>query len=128
VIVVDDGSGYPSSALLAMVQQSVEAVRPVGSTFCVFAPTVTEVNVSLTITTTDNINVTLLTPAIVGAIDGYINTLPVGAPLPATRIVQLAYSASSSVTNVTGILLNGQPADVVTPPSGVIKVGTVVVS
>jgi uncharacterized phage protein gp47/JayE len=128
VIVVDDGSGYPSSTLLSMVQQAVEAVRPVGSTFSVFAPTVTNVSVSLTITAAGGSNVTLLTPQIVSAIGAYVNALPVGAPLPATMIALISYTASPNVSNVTAILLNGQTSDIGVGLSGVIKIGTVVVS
>lgn len=128
VIVVDDGSGYPSSTLLSMVRQAIEAVRPVGSTFAVFAPTVTQVNVSLTITAAGSPNVTLLTPQIVNAIGAYVNALPVGAPVPATKIALIAYTSSPNVSNVTAILLNGQTADIVVAPSGVVKIGTVVVS
>ncbi len=128
VIVVDDGSGYPSNTLLSMVQLAVEAVRPVGSTFAVFAPTVTQVNVSLTITAAGGANVTLLTPQIVNAIGAYVNALPVGAPLPATMIALIAYTASPNVSNVTAILLNGQTSDIVVQVSGVIKIGMVVVS
>jgi uncharacterized phage protein gp47/JayE len=128
VIVVDDGSGYPSSQLLSMIQQAVEVVRPVGSTFSVFAPAVTQVNVSLTVSPAVGSNVTLLTPTIVSAIGGYVNSLPVGAPLPATMIALVAYTASTSVSNVTTILLNGQTSDIVVQLSGVVKIGTVVVS
>jgi uncharacterized phage protein gp47/JayE len=128
VVVVDDGSGSPSSTLLSMVQQAVEAVRPVGSTFAVFAPTVTNVNVSLTITAAGGSKVALLTPQIVSAIGAYVNALPVGAPLPATMIALISYTASPNVSNVTTILLNGQTADIGVGLSGVIKIGTVVVS
>jgi len=128
VIVVDDGSGYPSSTILSMVQQAVEAVRPVASTFAVLAPIVTQVNVSLTITAAGGANVTLLTPQIVSAMGAYVNALPVGAPLPATMIALIAYTASPNVSNVTAILLNGQTSDIVVQRSGVIKIGTVVVS
>lgn len=128
IIVIDDGSGYPSNALLSMVQQAVEVIRPVGSTFAVFAPTVTQVNVSLTITAANGANVILLTPQIVNAIGAYINVLPVGAPLPATMIALITYTACPNISNVTSILLNGQPSDIVVQLSGVIKTGTVVVS
>jgi len=128
IIVVDDGSGYPSNALLSMVQQAVEVIRPVGSTFAVFAPTVTQVNVSLTITATNGANVILLTPQIVNAIGAYMNALPVGAPLPATMIALITYTACPNISNVTSILLNGQASDIVVQLSGVIKTGTVVVS
>jgi uncharacterized phage protein gp47/JayE len=128
VIVLDDGSGYPSSTLLSAVQQSVETVRPIGSTFAVFPPVVVLVNVSLTITSSDTATVTSLTPQIVSAIAQYVNILPVGASLPLSMIAMLAYTASPSVTNVTGSLLNGQASDVVVQPSGVIKAGAIVVS
>ena len=50
VVTVDDGSGSPSTALLATVQAAIDAVRPVGSIFSVQPPTVLTVDVSLTIT------------------------------------------------------------------------------
>jgi hypothetical protein len=48
--------------------------------------------------------------------------------LPASRIALLAYITSATVTNVTAIMLNGQTSDIAVPPSGVIKIGMVVVS
>jgi uncharacterized phage protein gp47/JayE len=128
VIVVDDGSGCPSNTLLSMAQQAVDAVRPVGSTFAVLAPTVTQVTISLAITVITGADKALVTPQIVSAIGTYINALPVSAPLPASRIAQIAYTASPNVSNVTGILLNGQTSDIVVQLSGVIKAGAVVVS
>jgi uncharacterized phage protein gp47/JayE len=128
VIVVDDGSGYPSNALLSMIQQAVDTVRPVGSTFAVFAPMVIEVNISLTITAIAGTDKALITPQVAGAIGAYVNALPVSASLPASRIAQIAYTSSPNVSNVTAILLNGQTSDVIVQLSGVIKAGTVVVS
>jgi hypothetical protein len=43
-------------------------------------------------------------------------------------IALIAYTASPNVSNVTAILLNGQTSDIVVQLSGVIKIGTVVVS
>lgn len=128
VVVVDDGSGYPSNVLLSMIQQAVEAVRPVGSTFAVFPPTVTQVNVSLTIAVSGGITVTSLTPQIVSVISAYVNALPVGAPLPLTMIALTAYTTNPNISNVTAITLNGQTLDITVPISGVIKIGTVTVS
>jgi uncharacterized phage protein gp47/JayE len=128
VIVVDDGSGYPSATLLSMVQQAVEAIRPVGSTFGVFAPTVTQVNISLTIAVSGGASATPPISQVVGAIGAYVNALPVGGPLPVTKIAQIAYMSSPIISNVTAILLNGQASDIVVPLSGVVKIGAVVVS
>lgn len=128
IVVVDDGSGYPSSTLLSSVQQAVDAVRPVGSTFSVFAPAVTQVNVSLNISAAGSTNTALLIPQIVNAIGVYVNSLPVGAPLPASMIALITYMASQNISNVTAILLNGEISDIVVQPSGVVKIGTVVVN
>jgi len=128
VVVVDDGSGYPSTSLLSQVQQAIEAVRPVGSTFAVFPPSVTQVNISLSVATADGSDVTSVMPQIVSAIQSYVNSLPVGTTLPASRIVQIAYDSASDIANVTDVLLNNQALDIVMLPSGVVKAGTVVVS
>jgi len=127
VVVIDDGSGFPSTGLLAQVQQAIEGVRPVGSNFAVFPPSVIQVNVSLTIVTIDSSDVVLVTPQIVSSIQNYVNSLPVGAPLPASRIVQIVYAAGSGISNVTDVLLNGQTSDVIVPASSVVKAGTIVV-
>ncbi len=46
-------------------------------------------------------------PLVGAAISSYINSLPIGASLPLTRIAQIAYSASSAVINVSQLLANG---------------------
>ncbi len=48
LVIVDDGTGYPSTDLLSSVATAVDAVRPVGTTFAVVPPQVLMVNVSLT--------------------------------------------------------------------------------
>ena len=40
VVTVDDGTGGPSASLLATVQQAVDAIRPVGTSFAVQGPVV----------------------------------------------------------------------------------------
>lgn len=128
IVLIDDGSGYPATTLLQSVQQAVAAVRPVGSTFSVLPPAVTQASVCLTVAIASGANFDLIISEIVNAIAVYTNALPIGAPLPLTRIAQIAYAADPAVTNVTGLSLNGQAADLVVSSSGVIKAGSVVVS
>jgi len=52
----------------------------------------------------------------------------VGASLSYTRLAQLAYGASGTVTNVAGLLLNGGAEDLVPGLFGAVRVGTVAVS
>ena len=128
VVSVDDGSGSPSSALLSTVQTAIDAVRPVGSIFSVQPPTVTSVAVSLTIAVAPGSAKAPVQSLVANSISAYINSLPIGAGLPLTRLAQLAYSASATVVNVSAVTVNGATSDVVVSPSGVIKPGLVAVN
>jgi hypothetical protein len=66
--------------------------------------------------------------AVVAAIETYIAGLSVGATLSYTRLAQLAFGASSAVTNVSSLLLNGATADLVPGLFGAVRAGTVAVS
>jgi len=128
LVTVDDGSGYPSATLLATVATAVESMRPVGSTYGVQAPTVVPVAVAMSVATAASAVHASVVAAVSSAVTLYINTLPIGATLAWSRLAQVAYDASASVTNVSAVLLNGGTDDVVPPPSGVAKASTVVVS
>lgn len=127
VVTVDNGTGAPPSSLLTAVADAIEAVRPVGSIWTVLAPTVTSANVSMAIATLPWATHATATAQVSAALTGFINALPVGAPLPWSRLAQVAYDASSAVTNVFAVLLNGAAADIVPLQSGVVKAGSVTV-
>lgn len=128
VVTVDDGSGYPNPGLLSTIQGAVEAVRPIGSTFSVQPPTVITSNVTLTIATSAGIMKSSLVQPVSDAISAYINTLPIGAALPITRVAQLAYDATAGISNVSQVALNGSNADIVPPVTGVVKAGSVAIN
>jgi uncharacterized phage protein gp47/JayE len=127
VVTVDDGSGNPPSSLLSAVQQAVDAVRPVGSSFAVQGPIVTLANISLTLTTASGTPHNAAVAAVASAIETYIASLGIGMSLNYTRLAQEAYAASANVTNVSNILLQGTNADLAPPLFGVIRAGTVTV-
>jgi uncharacterized phage protein gp47/JayE len=128
VVTVDDGSGYPSTTLLSTVQAAVDAVRPVGSIFTIQPPAVTEVNVSLTLTISGSVTTAQLAAPVSEALTSFIDSLPIGTPLPISRISQLAYSVSTAVINVTEVQLNGGTLDIMPPVNGVVKIGLVTVN
>ena len=128
VVTVDDGSGNPSASLLAAVTAAVDAMRPIGSIFAVQPPTTIRADVTLSISTAPGTSHIATTLAVAGAIGAFINKLPIGAVLPFTKIVQLAYAADPNITNVTQVNINGTVADITPPISGVIKAGTVAVN
>jgi uncharacterized phage protein gp47/JayE len=128
VVIVDDGSGTPPASLLSTVAGAVDAVRPVGTTYDVLAPLLVPVAVSLTISVAAGVSKAAVVGPVAAAISAWVNALPIGATLPLTRIATLAYGASSLVTNVSQVTLNGAAADVVPAGNGVIKTSTVAVN
>ena len=127
-VVVDDGTGAPSSTLLSSVSNAIDAVRPVGSTFGVFSPVVLSATVAMTIVTAAGYNHAATAAIVQAAILSYINTLPLGTALAYSRLAQIAYDASAGVTNVTGVTLNSGTSDVAATAQQVIKSSSVTVS
>lgn len=128
VVTVDDGSGSPSISLLGAVQSAVDQVRPIGSIFTVQPPIIVPAAVSLSILATSSAAKSNIVANVAAALTAFINALPVGTPLSLTRLAQLAYAADPGVQNVTNLLINGLGTDLLVPPTGVIKVSSMVIS
>ncbi|QOR55293.1 MAG: hypothetical protein SHS37scaffold220_62 [Phage 67_12] len=122
--VVDDGSGHPSGTLLSTISNAIDAVRPIGSTFGVFAPVVVTANVAMTLTTAAGYVHASVVALVNAALTAYINALPLGTSLPYSRLALIAYGASPGVLNVTAITLNSGTADLTATPLQAIKCGT----
>ncbi|MBN6210679.1 baseplate J/gp47 family protein [Ralstonia pickettii] len=127
-VVVDDGTGSPSSTLLSSVANAIDAVRPVCSTFGVFPPVVVNASVAMTITTASGYDHTATATLVKNALTAYINSLPLGTSLPFSRLAQVAYDASPGVTNVTGVTLNSATSDLAATSQQVIKASTITVA
>ncbi|MDT7953413.1 MAG: baseplate J/gp47 family protein [Acetobacteraceae bacterium] len=121
-VTVDDGTGTPSNDLIASVAAAVDAVRPIGGTFSVRPPFVMPTSVQMQAvgpaTAVSNARAAVL---------AHIAALPIGAPLTLTRLYQVAYSADTSITNLSGALINGASADLVPPVFGLLRPSTIVV-
>jgi uncharacterized phage protein gp47/JayE len=127
-VVVDDGTGSPSSTLLSSVANAVDAVRPLTSSFGVFAPVVVNASVAMTATIAAGYDPVATKALIVTALKSYINGLKLGQPLPYSRLAQVAYDASLGVTNITGVTLNSGTADLAATNLQVIKWSSVTVA
>lgn len=123
--VVDDGSGYPSSGLLASISNAINLVRGFTITFGVFAPSLLTANVALTVTSVNHAADAALAQA---ALNAYIAGLGLGVQLPYSRLAQIAYDASPTITNVTAVTLNSATADISTTAQQRVIAGTIVVS
>ena len=127
-VTVDDGSGAPPAALLATVTAAIEAVRPVGSSFSVQRPTVTLAQITLSVDVSDPTLAAAARAAVTAGLTAYVNTLPIGATLAWSRLMQLAYDAHPAITNVRDVCLNGGQVDLHPGIAGVAKAGSVTVS
>ncbi len=107
---------------------AIANVVPIGAVFQVFATTVESANIVMTITTAAGYTHSAIVTLVVNAIDAYVNNLNVGATLSYTRLSQLAYAASTAVTNVSGVTLNGGTSDLTATNLQSIKVGTLSVT
>ena len=125
-VTLDDGSGYPPSLTLAAVAAALDAVRPVGTQIAVQPPAILSANITLTLTTTVSTHADAQA-AVAAAITAYTSGLPIGAPLPLSRIAAIAYAAHPAVTNVANVTINGA-GDLAPNPTGIIKPGTVTVN
>jgi uncharacterized phage protein gp47/JayE len=128
LVIVDDGTGYPPSALLSTVATAVDAVRPIGTTFAVVPPRVLNVNVSLTVVLNSFASASVIGSSIQNCIAVYLNSLPIGSGASVTRVAQNGYLAGSGIANITDVLLNGESSDIVATAGTVVKAGQVLVS
>jgi hypothetical protein len=128
-VVVDDGTGAPGSTVLSAVYNAVDAVRPFTSTFGVFAPTVVNATVVMTLkTTSTGVDHATTCSLVQTALLSYINTLPLGATLPYFKLGQIAIDASSDVLSVLTLTVNGATVDLTATNQQVIKSSSVAVS
>lgn len=129
-VVFDDGSGAPSDELKAAVENAIERVRPITSTFAVFKPSIVEADVSAIVQAIPGSDESMMQTELVNALRSYIGSLRLGEPLRFTRIGQVLYAANPNVVNVTGITLNGSttPNDLVVTQKQLIKPDAIVIS
>ena len=128
IVTVDDGTGTPPLSVLTAAANAVEAVRPVGTSFAVQPPNVISVPVSLAIVAAGNYDHGAVAAIVQGTITAFIDGLPIGAALPYTRLLQVAYDASPGVANVLGLLVGHGVSDITAGSGGVIKASIVTVS
>ncbi|MBB5189609.1 phage-related baseplate assembly protein [Silvimonas terrae] len=129
-VVVNDGTGNPSSTVLNAVANAVDAVRPLGSSFGVHGPVVVAAAVAMTITTAAGYVHATVAAQVQAAIVAYINSLQLGQTLYFSRLTQIAFDASPGVASVVSVTLNGGTADLTASAQQVISTnsGSVVVS
>jgi uncharacterized phage protein gp47/JayE len=127
-VVIDDGSGAPSSDLLTTIRNAVDTARGFTINFGVFGPVVVTANVSMHLVLAPGYLSGPIIAAVQAAITAYTSSLSLGVGLNWSRLSQIAYDASPAVVNVNSVLLNSATVDIAATAKQVIKPGTVTVT
>jgi hypothetical protein len=94
----------------------------------VFPPTLITATIAMTIKVAAGYVATVVSAEVQAAISTYVDALPLGTPLPFTRLAQLAYDASPGVQNVSAVTLNSGTSDLAATSQQEIKAGTITVT
>ncbi|PYD81379.1 hypothetical protein CFR80_11980 [Komagataeibacter oboediens] len=125
VVFVDDGSGDVSDSVIDEVYASVDAVRPVAVSIQVVRPNVVRPPVTMTVSVNGTGDLSTVQATISTSIATYLNGLAIGDAASYSRLIQIAYAASTSVTNVTGVTLAGGTIDLPALTGTAYRAGTV---
>ncbi|WP_217870865.1 baseplate J/gp47 family protein [Chromobacterium violaceum] len=126
-VVVDDGSGSPSSTFQASAANVVDSVRALTTRFAVFPPQLVQANVSMLLVTDPSGSHAAIVSLVTSALQAYIAGLTLGQLLPYSQLAAIAYGTSPLVLNVTNIQLNSGTADLAATQKQVIRAGTITV-
>ena len=122
-MVVNDGTGNPSSTLLQTIYNAIDAVKAAGIQFNVFGPTAVSVNIGMTVSIAAGYQFSAVQSAIETAIDQAIAALPIGGTLYWSQLYAIAYGVAG-VVEVTGMTANSGTSDISAGNNGVIVAGT----
>ncbi|AZV37896.1 hypothetical protein CFR75_08625 [Komagataeibacter xylinus] len=125
VVFVDDGSGDVSDSVIDAVYAAVDDVRPAAVSIQVVRPNVVRPPVTMTVTVSNTGDLTTVQATISTNIATYLNSLAIGASASYSRLIQIAYAASTSVTNVTDVTLSGGTVDLPATTGTAYRAGTV---
>lgn len=110
-VVVDDGSGTPSSTILNAAGSQVDSVRAAGIRFAVTTPSVVMATIVLTVISAVTAQHAADQAAAQTAILDYVNSLPQSTSLVWARVFQVAFNSSTNIEAITGLTINGASSD-----------------
>lgn len=126
-VVIDDGTGHPTTDLLQSVYNAVDAVRPLSVRFGVYPADAITVNVTATVLV-DNITYSdvAVQSAINSGISNYVDSVGIGNVIYYTKLESIIYeSLPNGIFNVSNVLLNGSTSDIISDSKHSFVVGTI---
>ena len=137
-VVIDDGTGSPSTDLIQSVTNAVELVRPLTVTFGVYGPTTVNINISATVTAKPGFVLSDLTAAATTALTNFINDLTIGDDVIYSELYQVIYNSSTTTNadgtvttnfaDVSSLLLNSGTGNVVISNKQTAKPNTITIT
>lgn len=123
----DPADPVPSSALMQQAYAAADSYRAAGVWVGVFPAIKKLVDVRMNLVFADGYDQNLLIGNCGLVVRGYLNTLPLGAPLYLPKLVQLALESSPGILSVSFIQTSEGP-DVPGDPRVIIRAGVVTIS
>lgn len=127
-VVADNGSTALSGGDLSIIYALVDAVRPITSTFAIFAAVELTANINAVLQLKSGYLLANVSPVVNSAIVSHISSLKIGEELRYARLYQVILNASIGIDNVSSLLLNGGSADIVANDKQTVIAGTVTIS
>jgi hypothetical protein len=121
-ITIDDGSGNPPPTLLTSVYRAVDQIRPVGSSFSLYPPTIVPATIAMSLGLAPAAPRTVLAGQVAQAVLSFVEALPIGQILPLTRLAQIAYDLDARIINVYSLSINGGTGDLNPGPTGAARI------
>ncbi len=116
-----------TSADIASVYAAIDAIRPLGISFGVFAATPVVANIAMTVTAATGYSHAQVVVAVQTAIQDFVAALSLGQALYWSQMYAVAYGVPG-VQEVNGMLLGGATSDLTATAQEIITCGTVTVS
>ena len=127
-VLLDNGTGNPPASLISSVYAAIDAIRPIGISFGVVAPSVVPASVTAAITVSSTSSNGAAQNAAVTAIDDYLSGLAIGATASYAQLSAAIVLAGSGITGVTSLSVNGGTSNVVPTDLQVVRPGTTAVT
>lgn len=127
-LVVDDGTGTPSSDLLTAAAAAVDLAHAAGTSFAVYAPNIVNINVSAALVVGAGVSKPPVILIATQALRAFLNALPVGQTVYWSRIWQVLHDSSPDIVEITGLSVNGGTADIAIAVYEVAKANTLTIT
>ena len=111
LIVVNAVNGNLTEWLQQALFQAIDPVRPIGTFFAIRQATNVSVVPGMQLSLRVGAARDDIEAKIRNALEIYIQSLPIGATLSVTRLVQLVYNTSNLIENISGLSINAQSND-----------------